>query len=75
MKKKELLNDIYNVGIFGKAVAYVYTIEFQKRGLPHVHLLIILRHPFKLLTTDDVDSCISAQWTDPETQPLLFRTV
>ncbi|KAF5349437.1 hypothetical protein D9758_014620 [Tetrapyrgos nigripes] len=75
LKKKELLKDIQKVGIFGHAVAYVYTIEFQKRGLPHIHLLIILRHPHKLLTLEDVDSCISAKWPNPVTEPLLFETV
>ena len=29
-------------GIFGRALARIYTIEFQKRGLPHMHLLIFL---------------------------------
>ena len=40
-KKKALLKLIDN-GFFGTAVAYVYTIEFQKRGFPHIHLLIFL---------------------------------
>ena len=30
MKKQAIINDIYKNGIFGKAVAYIYTIEFQK---------------------------------------------
>jgi hypothetical protein len=75
MKKKALIDLIYKEGIFGTAVAYVYTIEFQKRGLPHIHLLIFLKDPHKLLTTDAINSCISAMWPDPETQPLLFETV
>ena len=66
---------IYKKGIFGYAVAYVYTIEFQKRGLPHMHCLIFLKEPHKLLTPEDIDSCISAEFPDPETQPLLFETV
>ena len=27
--------------VFGDVVAHVYVVEFQKRGLPHAHLLII----------------------------------
>ena len=42
-KKKALLKLIDN-GFFGTTVAHIHTIEFQKRGLPHIHLLIFL-HP------------------------------
>ena len=42
-KKKVLLRLIDN-GFFGTAVAHIHTIEFQKRGLSHIHLLIFL-HP------------------------------
>ncbi|KAJ2913452.1 hypothetical protein MD484_g6981, partial [Candolleomyces efflorescens] len=75
LKKKALLEDIYKHGIFGTAVAYVYTIEFQKRGLPHMHCLIFLDTPYKLTTPEAIDSCIQAYWPDPEKEPLLFETV
>jgi hypothetical protein len=29
--------------ILGKVKAYVYVIEFQKRGLPHAHWLLIMQ--------------------------------
>jgi len=32
--------------VFGQTLEYVYTIEFQKRGLPHMHLLVTLAHPY-----------------------------
>ena len=75
MKKKAIIDFIYKHGIFGSAVAYVYTIKFQKRGLPHMHILIFLKEPHKLNMTQAIDSCIWARWPDPETQPLLFETV
>jgi hypothetical protein len=75
MKKKAIIDFIYKHGIFGSAVAYVYTIEFQKRGLPHIHILIFLKEPYKLHTAEAIDSCIWARWPDPETQPLLFETI
>jgi len=40
-KKKVLLKFIDN-GFFGTTIAHIYTIEFQKRGPPHIHLLIFL---------------------------------
>jgi hypothetical protein len=42
---QELLKDVRGkngMGIFGKVSGLVYTIEFQKCGLPHMHLLIFL---------------------------------
>lgn len=73
-KKEALLRDLMD-GVLGKVAAYVYTIEFQKRGLPHVHILVFFDGSDKLLTPEDIDSLISAQWPDPQTEPLLFETV
>lgn len=75
LKKKALLEWIYKHGIFGNVAAYIYTIEFQKQGLPHMHALIILAEGWRLNLVEAIDSCISAQWPDPAMQPLLFETV
>jgi hypothetical protein len=75
LKKKAILEDILKKGIFGRTVAHVYTIEFQKRGLPHMHLLVFLDPRNKIRTPEDVDSCIRAYWPDPDTEPLLHATV
>ncbi|KAF5318680.1 hypothetical protein D9619_010670 [Psilocybe cf. subviscida] len=75
LKLKELLNLICKKGIFGKVAAYVYTIEFQKRGLPHAHIIIFFKNRYKLRSPEDIDSCISAEWPDPDTQPALFDVV
>ena len=40
LKKDCLLHKIIEDKIFGAVSAYIYVIEFQKRGLPHIHLLI-----------------------------------
>lgn len=75
MKRDALLDDISKSGIFGRTVALVYTIEFQKRGLPHMHLLVWLKDEDKLRTPEDVDTCIRAYWPDPDSEPLLFAVV
>jgi hypothetical protein len=62
-------------GALGVSVAHIFTIEFQKRGLPHMHLIIFLQHDSKLRTADDVDSILSAQLPDPYTQPELYHLV
>jgi hypothetical protein len=73
-KKNALLKDIRS-GALGKVVANIHTIEFQKRGLPHMHLLIFLDPADKIRNAQDIDSIVSAQIPDPVTQPLLYETV
>lgn len=75
LKMKELLNDILKSGIFGRCVAHVYTIEFQKRGLPHMHLLIFLAPEYRLHTPADVDRVSVARIPDPVQYPRLYNVV
>ncbi len=75
MKQKALLQEIAKNGIFGRTVAHIHTIEFQKRGLPHMHLLIFLDRRDKMLDPAAVDSCIRAEWPDPVTEPVLFDII
>ena len=42
LKFNDIINDIDKGHIFIKVATYVYTIEFQKHGLPHMHLLLIM---------------------------------
>ena len=74
LKKEALLKKIKN-GFFGDMKADVYTIEFQKRGLPHMHLLIFLSEEHKIRDAAMVDSIVCAQLPDPVTQPLLHATI
>src|SRR6202453_2341635 len=73
-KVKALLKDIRG-GLFGKVAGLVYTIEFQKRGLPHIHILIFLHHLYKIFNADDVDKIVSAQLPDAVAHPMLHQTV
>ena len=41
--------------IFGLPVAHLWVIEFQKRGLPHAHILLILADDKRPRTPEDVD--------------------
>jgi hypothetical protein len=75
LKRKALMAAILKGGIFGPCAAHVYANEFQKRGFPHMQLLLFLLAAYKLLSPDVVDSIISACWPDPVTQPQLFEAV
>lgn len=41
-KKNELLKIVIDQGLFGRAASFSYSIEFQKRGMPHMHMLLTL---------------------------------
>jgi hypothetical protein len=50
-------------------------IEFQKRGLPHTHLLLILDKADAISTPADIDTAISAEIPDPQLYPDLYEIV
>lgn len=74
-KLQELLCDIIVNGVFGNVGAYVYTIEFQKRGLPHAHILVILAEDCKFRSAADVDDVVCAFLLDPATDRRLHDCV
>jgi hypothetical protein len=53
----------------------MYTIEFQKRGLPHAHLLIFLHPSCKYPTPQDINKIISAEIPDQNSEPELYELV
>ena len=75
LKRRALMHEVKNEEIFGRKVAHVFTIEFQKRGLPHMHALFFLHSPDKIQTTAQVDRLVSAEFPDPSTDPTLYETV
>ena len=67
LKKNQLMQDIKSGGVLGKVVAHMHVVEFQKRGLPHAHILLILADQDRSITPEFVDSMISAEIPpDPE---------
>ena len=60
LKKDQLLKDITDRNIFGKVPAFLWVIEFQKRGLPHMHLLVILKESDRISLSEEIDDVISA---------------
>ena len=63
-----LMDEVVKGALFGVVVAYLATVEFQKRGLPHAHILLIVQESDRLTTPEQVDSVICAELPpDPET--------
>jgi len=61
MKLKEIMKDIVHNTVFGKVTANMDVIEFQKRGLPHAHILLILDTANKPRTPDQIEKIVSAE--------------
>jgi hypothetical protein len=75
LKKQAFLDDLKKNGVMGKTVAHVHTIEFQKRGHPHMHCLVFLAPEEKIRSAADIDHMIRADIPDPVTERRLYDIV
>ncbi|KNF01900.1 hypothetical protein PSTG_05017 [Puccinia striiformis f. sp. tritici PST-78] len=70
-----LIDKIVVMRRLGNCVSYVYTIEFQKRGLPHLHLMVTLEEPDRPITPEEIDLIVTAELPDPALEPRLHQLV
>ncbi|GJW96726.1 putative PIF1 DNA helicase/replication protein A1-like protein [Tanacetum coccineum] len=68
-----LMKDLKEQHIFGHVKRAVYTIEFQKRGLPHCHMLLWLEPEDKITTTAKIDKYISSEIPNKNEDPELYQ--
>ena len=62
----------YKTEIFGLVQCSMYTIEWQKRGLPHVHLLLWLKLS---IHDNDIDKFILGEILDRRVDPILNEII
>jgi len=74
LKLDALLKDIRD-GVLGNVIVKIWVIEFQKRGLPHAHILLILDEASKLRTAEDYNSMVLAEIPDSIRHPEAYDTV
>eukprot|EP00798_Chlamydomonas_sp_ICE-L_P013350 gene13350-19192_t len=65
LKLDALLDDLVKKGVLGRVIGHIHVVEFQKRGLPHAHILLILAAEDKLKCCTDYDQVITAHLPDP----------
>ncbi|XP_019198166.1 PREDICTED: uncharacterized protein LOC109191991 [Ipomoea nil] len=75
MKLDALIKELRSGTIFGKIVAVIYTVEFQKRGLPHAHILLFVDRGAALNFASNVDSIISAEIPNKAYDPEYYKVV
>lgn len=69
LKLDALMEDLTVNQVLGRSIGHLHVIEFQKRGLPHAHILLWLAEDDKLTTPEDIDSVVTAELPDPGASP------
>ncbi len=75
IKLDSLIDDLTKHAVFGRSEAHVYTIEFQKRGLPNAHILVTLRPEDKFSTAEQIDKYVCAEIPSRASNPRLREIV
>ncbi|GKE08083.1 DNA helicase, partial [Tanacetum coccineum] len=74
-KGKDFIKFLREVRTFGYVCAVLYTIEFQKRGLPHCHTLLWVDSKGELQDAQHIAEFISAEIHDPVEDPRGYKLV
>ncbi|XP_052619879.1 uncharacterized protein LOC111900667 [Lactuca sativa] len=73
IKLDAFIKDVRENEVFGKVQAVVYTIEFQKRCLPHSHICLFMHADCKVPTVEYIDPIISVEIPNINDDPELRR--
>ena len=71
-KLKSMINYIVKLEVFGSVRCWMYSVEWQKRGLPHAHVLNWLHYK---ITSNEIDDVISAEIPDENVDKGLYDIV
>jgi hypothetical protein len=69
------MDDLLKKHILGQVQAHTATIEWQKRGLTHAHILLIMHEDAKPRTPEHIDKVVSAELPDKEANPQLHKII
>ncbi|GKC26763.1 DNA helicase, partial [Tanacetum coccineum] len=75
MKIHEFVNYLRDAQPFGKVVAVLYTVEFQKRGLPHCHTLLWIDESVRVRRDENIDIYVSAELPSQDVDPQGYKIV
>ncbi|XP_019184562.1 PREDICTED: uncharacterized protein LOC109179508 [Ipomoea nil] len=75
MKLDSLIADCRKKKLFGSVAGVIYTIEFQKRGLPHAHILLFLDKRNEVSEVGALDKIISAEIPDENMDVEYYKDV
>ncbi|XP_071642973.1 uncharacterized protein [Temnothorax longispinosus] len=72
LKVKKMMALLNKGSLFGKVWCFMYSVEWQKRGLPYIHILLWLE---QRIFSDMIDKVICAEIPDPLKDSLLHNIV
>lgn len=72
LKVKKMINLLTKGCLFGPSRCHMYSVEWQKRGLPHVHILLWLEEKIR---PESIDKVIHAEIPEKDTDPILHDIV
>lgn len=75
MKLDEMMKDLTERGRLGKVVSHLMVVKFQKAGLPHVHILLILDESSQPKTSQSIDTLVYAVIPDHVKEPTVYSLV
>ncbi|XP_076958701.1 uncharacterized protein LOC143634544 [Bidens hawaiensis] len=75
MKLDLMIKLLKDKALFGKIKAAVYTIEFQKHGLPHAHICLFIDPENKIHNPSHIDNFISSEIPKKVIEPDLYQLV
>ncbi|XP_059088125.1 uncharacterized protein LOC131884382 [Tigriopus californicus] len=75
LKHQQLKDDLIKKHVLGRVLAHVESVEHQKRGLPHTHLIFWVAAADKPTTQPIVDATVSAKLPDRTVNPELYDMV
>ena len=61
LKLNELMDDLTKRHVLGRTIGHMMVVEFQYRGLPHAHILLIMAPGDRISTADMVDQVSVAE--------------
>lgn len=72
LKMNKLMHLLIKDNIFGESKCFIYSVEWQKRGLPHVHILLWLKEKIR---PNQIDNVINAELPDENNDQILYRII
>nr|GEU45487.1 DNA helicase [Tanacetum cinerariifolium] len=75
MKIHNFVNYLRDAKPFEKVVAVLYTLESQKRGLPHCHTLLWIDESVRVRRDEDIDNYVSVELPFRDIDPEGYRVV
>ena len=58
------MDDLTKKNVLGREIAHTFVVEFQKRGLPHAHILLIMKEEDRPKSADHYDATVTAEFSD-----------